>query len=130
MTKPLTILLWSQEEDHQELLAYNLVKEGFIVSSVATEEEIVSQAFVIQPDIILMGDCSTDELFIAITKTIKEAQQDTPPRVVCLTTKTLPNPSHPVCMASDACLALPAKPKDIISVLVNMVSDERPEACC
>ncbi|MEZ4687269.1 MAG: hypothetical protein R3B47_14735 [Bacteroidia bacterium] len=125
-----TILLWAQEEDHEELLAYNLIREGYIVSTVSSENEIVAQSIAINPDIILMGDCSTEEAFIEIVNKIKGSKLTSTPLVVCLTTKAVPSDDHPVCNASDACLALPAKPKKIVKLVRKLIKNSDTKACC
>lgn len=127
---PPTILLWAHEEDHEELLSYNLIKEGFIVSAVSAEDEIVPQVQEIKPDIILLGDCSSDQAFIDIVDAVRASELLKIPPVVCLTTKAIPSEGHPVCIASDACLALPAKPKHIISTVRDLLSTDDMEACC
>lgn len=127
---PPTILLWVHDEDHEELLSYNLIRKGFIVSAVSAEDEIVLQAQEIKPDVILLGDCSSDQAFIDIVGAIKASDLPKIPPVVCLTTKNIPAEEHPVCKASDACLALPAKPKKIISIVRELLSEEDAEPCC
>ena len=119
-----TILLWTPEEDHEELLAYNLVKEGFIVSSVNDESEIVSQAFSLRPDLIVMGDCSTDEFFIKTADTIKAHDPAWSPKFICLTTKNVVDYSHPVCKVTDLCLSLPSKPKTIMASVMGLLNND------
>ena len=130
MIKPLKVLLWTEEEDHEELLAYNLIREGFAVASVSDEKDIVPQNLAISPDVILMGDCSSDEKFIEITRQVKEDSEGKGPAIVCITTRSVIEKDDPVCMATDACLMLPAKPRDIIAKVVAVVAENKTEDCC
>ena len=130
MTTPLKVLLWTEEEDHEELLAYNLIREGFAVASVSDEEDIVPQNLAISPDVILMGDCSSDEKFIQITEEIKENSTGKGPAIVCITTRSIIDVDDPVCKTTDACLTLPAKPRDIIAKIVAVVTEIETKNCC
>jgi DNA-binding response OmpR family regulator len=121
---PPTILLWTHEEDHEELLSYNLIKEGFIVSTVAHEDEIIPQFQSIEPDIILMGECSSDQVFIAIVEEIKGSKQERIPPVICLTTKSAEAKDNLACGVVDVCLTLPMKPKKIISIVRKLLDKE------
>ena len=111
---PATVLLWTHEEDHEELIAYNLIKAGYVVASVGAEEEIVSQARELKPAVVVMGDCSSDKAFIKIVKKVRRKVRPRPV-FVCLTTKD--EPSDKICKKVDVCLGLPAKPKKIVKVI-------------
>ncbi|MFK7971897.1 MAG: hypothetical protein AB8F95_16135 [Bacteroidia bacterium] len=122
-TLPITVLLWTPEEDHEELLAYNLIKEGYAVASVHNEDEIVERALAIAPSVIVMGDCSTDDKFIAITKEVKKKLADRPPQIMCLTTRSVSDGPHPVFTVSDGYLSLPAKKKKIVKMVSRLIAN-------
>lgn len=114
------ILVCVQDLDHAELFAYNLKKAGY-QPIVFTTGDIIHQALLTKPGMVILGSTLEDQEKAFLSKNIKENPELSHTLVVCLTTNdSCPLMDSPIRFFIDACLILPQKPKKIIKTIKHL----------
>ena len=128
--KPDSVLVWDQEQDHLELLTYNLQKEGYTVLLPESEEDVLPLSRSTSPKLIILGNCSSDEVRATICRSARGFSELFMTPILCLTSddQCWDRPYNQTA-GIDACVVFPAKPKKIIAEVNRLLSSGKASCC-
>ncbi|MCI4669768.1 MAG: hypothetical protein MRZ79_16660 [Bacteroidia bacterium] len=117
----MNVIVFEREEDIQDLLSYNLQKQGFSVQACNEKNVLCSCLDVFDPQLIIIGNLDWEEDLIEFAKNIRAKFKNGVPAILALTTD---NDSIPILEKTgifDKVLATPITPKYLIGQITQMV---------
>lgn len=111
-------LILDLEEDILELLAYNLEKAGFETLALWDEALVLNTAMHQVPDLILIGNCSSDDARIDLVRALRALPVLRKSIIIFLSTQPL-SEDDPMChkAGADGCIQTPVLPRDLIAYI-------------
>jgi two-component system, OmpR family, phosphate regulon response regulator PhoB len=131
-SKPTKVLVVDDEKDLVRLVKYNLEQAGFEVSTAYNGVEALDQAWIIQPEVVVLDlmlpDCSGFELCHEI-KLALNAQRQHPVRIIMLTARSAEDDRlQGFESGADDYVTKPFSPKELVYRVKAMVRRNEEEA--
>lgn len=113
------VLVLDLEDDILDLLDYNFTKAGFEVLGLSEEDEAVRTAVKFQPELVVVGNCSSPQRQDDICKQIRDLDRlwHRPALITCLFTNLELKENSGLFDAADLCVLTPIKPKELIALV-------------
>ncbi|TAE60532.1 MAG: DNA-binding response regulator [Bacteroidetes bacterium] len=118
-------LILEQEEDLLDLLDYNLTRDGYEVLRSEEEGEAVALATLYQPQVVVLGNCSSREERASVCRRIRDSIGMATALILCLTTDdSFSESSFNNRMGADISVPTPVLPGVLLGLIRNAATQQ------